>query len=172
MIETTLQTERTVLRMFTPEDLDALASIFGNANVMKYLGHDCQPIPREETETAILSMIKHWKERNFGRWAVIEKESNRLIGCAGFRSYEDTAELFYILDEPFWGKGFATEIAQECVRFGFEERDFDRIVAFTRLGNTASRNVLNKIGLNLQGNIKIFDIEAVQYVIKREDYKS
>ena len=172
MNESTLQTERTVLRMFTPDDLDALAAIFGNANVMKYLGLDCQPIPRAETEIAILSMIKHWKEKNFGRWAVVQKENNSLIGCAGFRSYEDAAELFYILDEPFWGKGLATEIAEECLRFGFEEREFDRIVAFTRPGNDASRKVLSKIGMSFEGDVKVFDIDAVRYVINREDYKS
>ncbi len=171
MTDSNLQTQRTVLRMFTPDDLDALAAIFGNANVMKYLGLDCKPIAREETETAILSMIKHWKERNFGRWAVINKEDNRLIGCAGFRSFEEIAELFYILDEPYWGKGLATEIAGECLRFGFEERGLNQIIAFTRPENAASRKVLDKINMRFDGEITVFGVEAVRYVFNREDYK-
>ncbi|MBA2736909.1 MAG: GNAT family N-acetyltransferase [Pyrinomonadaceae bacterium] len=171
MTDSNLQTQRTVLRMFTPDDLDALAAIFGNANVMKYLGLDCKPIAREETETAILSMIKHWKERNFGRWAVINKEDKRLIGCAGFRSFEEIAELFYILDEPYWGKGLATEIAGECLRFGFEERGLNQIIAFTRPENAASRKVLDKINMRFDGEITVFGVEAVRYVFNREDYK-
>ncbi len=171
MTDSTLQTRRTILRMFTPDDLNALAAIFGNANVMKYLGLDCKPIAREETEAAILSMIKHWKERNFGRWAVINKEDNRLIGCAGFRSFEETAELFYILDEPYWGKGLATEIAAECLRFGFEERGLHQIIAFTRPENAASRKVLDKINMRFDGEITVFGVEAVRYVFNREDYK-
>jgi len=171
MTDSNSQTQRTVLRMFTPDDLDALAAIFGNANVMKYLGLDCKPIAREETETALLSMIKHWKEKNFGRWAVINKEDNRLIGCAGFRSFEEIAELFYILDEPYWGKGLATEIAGECLRFGFEERGLNQIIAFTRPENAASRNVLDKINMRFDGEITIFGVEAVRYVFNREDYK-
>ncbi len=171
MIDSTLQTRRTILRMFTPGDTDALAAIFGSANVMKYLGLDCQPIAREETDTAVLSMIKHWKERNFGRWAVIGRENNRLIGCAGFRSFEETAELFYILDEPYWGKGLATEIAAECVKFAFERRGFDRIVAFTRPENAASRKVLDKIDMKFDGAITVFGVDAVRYVFERKDYK-
>ncbi|HEX8288529.1 MAG TPA: GNAT family N-acetyltransferase [Pyrinomonadaceae bacterium] len=172
MNKTKLQTRRTVLRMFTPDDLNELAAIFGNANVMKYLGLDCQPISREETETALLSIIKHWKEKNFGRWAIIEKENNRLIGCAGFRSYEDAAELFYILDEPFWGKGLATEVAGECLRFGFEERGFNRIVAFTRPENTASRRVMEKLGMSFEGEVTVFGVDAVLYLINGADYKA
>lgn len=173
MTEQTRQTQRTILRMFTPGDLDALAAIFGNANVMKYLGLDCKPISREETEIALDSIIKNWTERNFGRWAVIYKENDELIGCAGFRSYEEAAaELFYILDEPYWGKGLATEIAGECLRFGFEERDFNQIIAFTRPANAASRRVLEKIGMRFDGDITVFGVEAVQYVINREDYNS
>jgi RimJ/RimL family protein N-acetyltransferase len=171
MTDSKLHTRRTVLRMFTPDDLDALAAIFGNPNVMKYLGLDCQPIPRDETEIALHSMIKHWKERNFGRWAVINKEDNRLIGCAGFRSFEDVGELFYILDEPYWGKGLATEIAEECLRFGFEDRGFDRIVAIVRPENAVSRKVLDKIDMRFDKEIIVFGIEAIQYIYNREDYK-
>ena len=158
--------------MFTLEDLDALAAIFGNANVMKYLGLDCKPISREETETAIVSIIKHWKERDFGRWAVTCRENNQLIGCAGFRSYEESAELFYILDEPYWGKGLATEIAGECLRFGFKERDLTEVIALTRPANAASRRVLEKIGMRFDGEVTVFGIDAVRYILKCEDYES
>lgn len=171
MTDLILQTRRTVLRMFTPDDLDALAAIFGNPNVMKYLGLDCQPIPRDETEIALQSMIKHWKERNFGRWAVIGKENKKLIGCAGFRSFEDVGELFYLLDEPYWGKGLATEIAEECLRFGFEERGFERIIAIVRPENAVSRKVLDKINMRFDKEITVFGIEALQYIYNLEDYK-
>lgn len=171
MIDSILQTRRTVLRLFTPDDTDALAAIFGSAKVMKYLGLDGKPIEREETETALFSIIKHWEQKNFGRWAVISKESNQLIGCAGFRSFEENVELFYILDEPYWGKGLATEIAAECIKFGFERRGFDQIIAFTRPENAASRNVLAKIEMKYDGEITIFGVDAVRYVFDSEDYK-
>ena len=99
-----IETERIRLRMFTMDDLDDLALIFSNPRVMKYLGLDCQPISRDETEIILASIIKHWERNGFGRWAVVSKEDNKLIGCAGLRSYEGAAELVYLLDEPYWGK--------------------------------------------------------------------
>src|SRR5690349_5544655 len=131
------ETDRLLLRMFTPDDLDDLARIFAKPNVVKYLEVDTQPLSKKETQTALTSIIKHWKLNDFGRWAVISKESGDLMACAGFKSYEGLAELFYLLDEPYWGKGLATEIARACLEFGFKDRSFNKIVAFTRPQNTA-----------------------------------
>lgn len=164
------ETNRLLLRMFTPDDLDDLARIFAKPSVMKYLGLDGQPVLREETETALKSIIKNWELNGFGRWAVILKENGELIGCAGFRSYEGLAELFYLLDEPYWGKGLATEIARECLRFGFNDRRFDKIIAFVRPQNSASRRVLEKIGMRFIQEITIFGVFAVKYEILRENY--
>lgn len=167
-----IETERTVLRTFTMNDLDALASILGNPEVMKHLEIDCQPLSREKTEIALESIIKHWEKNGFGRWAVVCKEDNKLIGMAGFRTHEDIAELVYILDEPYWDKGLATEIASAILKFGFETQDFERIIALTRPANTASRKVMDKIGMSFKGKANVYGIPVVEYVISQEDYKS
>ena len=65
--KTEIETERLRLRQFTMGDLDELAPIFGNPQGMKYLGLNCQPVPREDTETALASMIRHWEQKGFGR---------------------------------------------------------------------------------------------------------
>ena len=166
-----IETERTVLRMPTIDDLDALAAIFGNPQVMKYLEADCQPLPREQTELALVSIINHWKKNGFGRWAVIFKENNKFIGLAGFRGHEDIAELFYVLDELYWGKGLATEIARDILKAGFERHDFPRIIAMTRPTNTASRKVLDKIGMRFEKELDVYGVWAVQYVIAKEDFQ-
>ena len=87
------------------EDLDDLDSIFSKPDVMKYLGLQGQPMTREETETALVSMIKHWERHGYGRLAVISKVDGQLIGCAGLRNFEDEAELVYLIDSPYWGQG-------------------------------------------------------------------
>ena len=170
--KTEIETERLRLRQFTMGDLDELAPIFGNPQVMKYLGLNCQPVPREETETALASMIRHWEQKGFGRWAVVLKENDKLIGCAGLRSYEGTAELVYLLDEPFWGKGLATEIARACLKYGFEKHNFPQIIAFTRPGNAASRHILDKIGMRFEREDLFFGIVAVLYSISQEEFFS
>ena len=166
-----VETARLLLRPFTGEDLDDLCEIFDKPGVMKYLGVDCQPMSRAETETALLSMIRHWRRHGFGRWAVVSKDDGRLIGCAGLRSYQAVAELVYLLDEPYWGRGLATEVARACLRFGFETQGFDRVVAFARLRNAASRRVLDKLGMSFDGETTVFGIHVAQYSLRRAEFR-
>ena len=167
-----LETARLRLRLFTPDDLDELARIFGNPRVMRYLGKQGEPMTRAETETALLSMIAHWQRHGFGRWAVVHKEPEILIGCAGLRSFEGIAELVYLLDQPFWGVGLATEIARACLRYGFEVQQLDHIIGLARPQNSASRHIMEKIGMRFEGEINVFEIDVVRYTIGREDYQS
>ena len=166
-----VETSRLLLRPFTGEDLDNFSTILRKPGVMKYLGADCQPMSRGETETALRSMIRHWRRRDFGRWAVVSKEGGRLIGCAGLRSYQAVAELVYLLDEPYWGRGLATEVARACLRFGFETQGFDLIVAFARPGNAASRRVLDKLGMSFDGETNVFGIHVAHYSLRREEFR-
>jgi ribosomal-protein-alanine N-acetyltransferase len=166
-----VETSRLLLRPFTGEDLDDFSTILRKPGVIKYLGAECKPMSRGETETALRSMICHWRRHGFGRWAVVSKDGGRLIGCAGLRSYQAVAELVYLLDEPYWGKGLATEIARACLRFGFETQGFDRIVAFARPRNAASRRVLAKLGMSFDGETNVFGVHVAQYSLRREEFR-
>ena len=74
----TIETERLLLRMFRPEDLDELASLLSDPDVVKYVG-DGNPVGREEADKALQSIIKHWETHGFGRWAAIDKATIRII---------------------------------------------------------------------------------------------
>src|SRR5712692_11266922 len=80
-----IETARLRLRMFRPEDLDDLAGLFADPDVMRYVGNG-KPVGREEAEKALLSIIQHWHRHGFGRWAVEEKETRRFVGFGGLRS--------------------------------------------------------------------------------------
>ena len=157
--------------MFTHADLDGLASIFSDPLVMKYLGTG-EPVSREETETALTSIIRHWHRHGFGRWAVVHKEDDSLIGYGGLRWLEGVGpELVYLLAQPYWGMGLATEIARACLRYGFELRQFDSIVAIAKPPNIASRRVMEKVGMSYEKQATYFNIDVVQYTISRDQYR-
>lgn len=166
------ETERTILRMFTMDDLDAVAAICSNPRVTRYMGINGTPISREEAKAALISILKHWEKNSFGRWAVVDKESNKLIGYAGIRSYDGTAELVYLLDEPFWNKGLATEISNAVINVGFEIYNFPLIIAITRPENKASIRVMEKIGMTFDKNDLVYEISAVIYELSKEDYQA
>ena len=164
-----IETDRLRLRMFTPGDLDQLLLVFGDPEVMKYLGIEAgTTLSREETKLVLQKMTEFWVRNGFGRWAVINKEDNKLIGLCGFRLLEDALELVYALAKPYWGRGFATEAARASLRFGFEELNYDRIVAITRHANTGSRRVMSKLLMTYEQDVNHYGVDGVRYVATRD----
>src|SRR5437870_3332158 len=165
-----IETERLLLRRFRPDDLDELAKLFADPDVMRYVGNG-QPIDRTEAERALRSIINHWERHGFGRWAVVDKQSNEFIGFGGLRSLFDTPEVVYHFSKENWGKGLATELARASLRFGFDDRGFDRIVAVAKPENRASIHVMQKLGMRFEMKTSYYNIEVVQYEITRNEFK-
>lgn len=166
-----IETARLHLRQFTPGDLDDLYPIFSDAEVVKFMKTGAV-VSREETASALTSIIKHWEKHGFGRWAVVLKETGKLIGYGGLRSLYGTPELVYLLAKPYWGLGLATELAKACLKWGFEERSYERIVAVTKPEHAASRRVMEKIGMVYEKDETYYDIHVVLYAISRSTHQS
>lgn len=60
----------------------------------------------------------------------------------------------YILDDRFWGKGYAAEGAQACLNYAFSVLHAPRVIADIRPENTASRRVAARLGMQEEG---VFD---------------
>src|SRR2546430_15406449 len=80
-----VETARLLLRMFHMDDLDHLAAMLADGEVMRYVAKGL-PISREESEIALHSIIKHWTDHGFGRWVVIDKETQAFAGYGGVRA--------------------------------------------------------------------------------------
>lgn len=169
MIAPEIETPRARLRMFTLDDLDDLCEILSDPDVVRHIGTGL-PITKEETEVALQSIIAHWERAGIGRWAVVDKASGRLIGWAGLRLLEGMPEVVYLLAKDYWGHGLATEIARACLRFGFCERCYGRIVAITKPGNLASQRVMRKLGMKYEGKACYYGYDVVQYTLAREEF--
>ena len=164
-----IETERLRLRMLRDSDLDDLAALFADPDVMRYVGNG-QPTDRAEAEKALASIISHWEREGFGRWAIEDKHTNEFLGYGGLRSLSGTPEVVYHFARRHWGKGFATETARASLAFGFNEKGFDRIVAIAKPGNAASIHVMEKIGMRFDKQTSYYDIEVVQYSITSEEF--
>src|SRR6267142_451568 len=167
-----IETSRLRCRMLSAADLDSLLLIVSDPEVMRYLGREPGKILlRQETKVILESMINFWKQHGFGRWAVVNKADDKLIGLCGFRLLDSVPELFYLFARANWGKGLATEAATAVLRFGFEELGFERIMAATRHANTASIRVLTKIGMRYETEISHSGVNALCYVSLRDEYQ-
>ena len=164
-----IETERLLLRRLRPDDLDDVAALVADRDVVRYVGNG-QPAGRDEAERALLSILRRWQEQGFGRWAISHRTNGEFIGIGGFRSLLGTPEIVYHLAKEHWGKGYATELARAALRFGFEDCGFDRIVAIAKPQNIASIHVMEKLGMQLEKHARYYDIDVVQYQIHREEF--
>jgi ribosomal-protein-alanine N-acetyltransferase len=166
-----IETERLTLRAFTPDDLDRLAEILSNPQVMRYMPGG-QPLSQEKAEANLRSILRHWDEHGFGWWAVIHKADARLTGWCGLTYVGELAEteVAYLFDQPYWGKGIGTEAAHASLRYGFEELKLDRIIALAVPENVGSWRVMGKNGLIFETRLHLWDLELVKYGIAREAF--
>jgi len=108
----------------------------------------------ETAEEAFSEMVEHWKINEFGTWSIREKENPEfIIGFGGLadRLYgeETKLNLGYRFDKKYWGKGYATELAQTAIAFGFNELNKNEIFALVRPKHLASIKVLVKCKMKL-----------------------
>ena len=88
-------------------------------------------------------------------WAVVEIESDDVIGSIGLDLFEDrrAAELGYIFAPWRWGRGYATEAARAVIDCAFGELGLDVVHSHAAVINPASCRVLAKSGLRRIGNV-------------------
>ena len=163
-----LETERLILRTWTPDDAQRLFEICGDAAVMKYIGTRKPYDIIEQARQFLIWATNYQAENNFCRWAVVEKASGEIVGSCGFARPHRTEEieLGYLFARTFWGNGFATEAAGACLKYGFEKLEFPETIAITDLENVASHKVLEKIGFKKRGIEKIDDEDNLIYIAK------
>ncbi|MFD8527816.1 GNAT family N-acetyltransferase [Streptosporangium canum] len=147
-----LGTERLVLRRWREEDLEPLAVIDGDPEVMRFIG-DGSVRTREQTVAALALMERRWDERGFGLFAVELRETGELAGWVGLNvpgslpEVMPAVEIGWRLGRPFWGRGIATEAAREALRFGFTEVGLDRIISICHINHHASARIMAKLGM-------------------------
>ncbi len=165
-----LETERLVVRRWAPDDAEVAFAIYGNPEVMRYVGTGHAHPSVEHTQAVLARVIARYAEQpGLGFWAVDEKASGRLVGGAALLPLPGDAdappeiEVAYHLAHVAWGQGYATEIARACVRYGFERLGLKRIIGLVYPENAASRRVLEKAGLAWEGRDHYFGHELDRF---------
>ena len=77
-----LETDRLMLRAPVPEDADALAPMYADPEVMRFVG-DGRTLTRSETERSVRRMIERWDADGFGLFTTVRKEDEAVIGRVG-----------------------------------------------------------------------------------------
>lgn len=148
----TLTTARLAVRRFTAGDLDLLRRLHSNPEVMRYAGGLQTP---EQTEAILRDRILAYYDEHpgLGIWLTHERDTGAPVGMHLLNHLrgESLIQVGYLLYPEYWGRGYATEMAERVLRYGFAELGLPEICAITDLPNVPSQRVLLKIGLHRHG---------------------
>jgi RimJ/RimL family protein N-acetyltransferase len=159
-----IQTTHLTLRPLEPNDAGVLHWIYQSEGVLRYFPNPVPP-PLEKVQRFIAGQQVHWEKHGYGDWGVVPDGESEIIGWAGlqFLPELDETEVGFLLDRPFWGKGYATEAALASLQFGFERFGLDHIIALVHPENLASRRVIEKCGMSYIETLSLWGIELMRY---------
>jgi len=161
------ETDRLLLRQFTLKDVTILLELNSDPVVLKYLH---EPLLQDEAhaETILKTIILPQYEKKLGRWAVHLKDDNSFLGWCGlkYRPELEEIDLGYRFMQTAWGKGFATEAAQETLEYGFKKLNLSLITGRAHIENLASIRVLEKIGMEYIGEGIVDDCPVKTFIMK------
>ena len=134
-----IETERLILREFTPEDFSALFEILSDPETMQ---HYPQPFDAERTKGWIKWNLQNYKEFGFGLWAVVLRETGELIGDCGLTLQMIDGDLLpeigYHIHKKHWRKGFGSEAARAVRDWAFEHTEYDCLYSYMKYTNIGS----------------------------------
>lgn len=153
-----VESERLVVRHFESSDVDALVSLFGSPDVMRFSdGVKSVQWVRDWLKQCIENV-----DQNIGvaPWAVDEKNSAETIGYCGLFYFPDICgqseiELGYRFARHRWGHGFATEAVCAVRDHAFRVMNIPRLIAIVDPQNSASINVAEKAGFSYEKDVML-----------------
>lgn len=147
-----LRTERLILRETALEDFDFMVDLWANRDVVRHIGG--QAFSRHDTWLRHLRNHGIWAFLGYGYWTLVERETGRLIGHAGFGDFKrelepdisGMPEAGWVLSPEFHGLGYATEAMKAAHAWCDEVVKPEQTCCLIDPENTASIHVAKKLG--------------------------
>ncbi len=146
---TPIETPRVTLREFTAADAQRWWQLQCDPRMSRYTA-DGGVQSAEEIERILRDVVcADYRTYGYGRWAVIHREHDQLIGFSGLKylPQHDEVDIGYRFAPDYWGQGLATESSAAVMEYGWNVLQLQRIVGMVLPENTASVRVLEKLGL-------------------------
>lgn len=161
------ETERLIVREFMDTDIKNLYSLLSDPDVMKYCSGS---LNIEETQKWIKSIKKYYDKYGYDYWVAIDKITGEFIGQLGIIKQEVDNEwidcIAFMIRKDKWSKGYATEGGKGCIAYGFQVLKRKKLYATVEPMNTASKSVLEKIGMEYEREAVCFNTTIHLYSIE------
>ncbi len=162
-----LETNRLYLRKIQRDDYSPICAILQDIDVMYAWEH---AFSDEEVSEWIDENIMRYDRDGYSYWAVIEKDTNQLIGVTGLIAEQADNEkcvgIGYIYRKSSWKSGYALEGALACVKYAFETLHIDEVTAQIRPNNLSSRKVAEKLGMTIRKEfVKVYKEKKMEHLL-------
>lgn len=155
----TIQTSRLTLKKITESDANDVYEYSSDPEVSKYLlWYPHKNI--EYTKEYLYRLKNDYRIGRYYDWGVYIRGGNcdgKMIGTCGFTSfdlYNNSAEVGYVLNRNFWGRGLSSEALAAVIEFGFDKLLLHRIEARFIIDNANSKKVMEKCGMKYEGILR------------------
>lgn len=171
MIGMALVTERLILDAWQSADWTAFRPIATDVEVMRYITGGV-PWSDEQIQAFVGRQMELYRTRGFCRWKLLRKPDRTLIGFCGVGLWREglDLEIGWWLARSCWGHGLATEAARLALADAFERVRLERIVSIAMPGNRASTRIMEKLGLEFDGEFENEGVRLVRYAISQAQY--
>lgn len=150
---TEIKTARLTFRRLKVEDASDMYEYASRPETTEHL------LWRPHTDVSFTALLlknlqRQYADGEFFDFAVIWNENGKMIGTSGFTAYEPkdrTAEIGYVLNPDYHGRGIATECLSVMMDFAFTRLNVDRVECRYLVGNDASLRVMQKCGMTHEG---------------------
>ncbi|MGL5858149.1 MAG: GNAT family N-acetyltransferase [Angustibacter sp.] len=150
-----LRTERLVLRDFDPSDEEAVHAFAGDPAVTRFTGWG--PNTPADSRTFVRDCAAQAADPHRMVFNLAAVAGGVLVGSVAVWVENAThrrGEIGFVFHPSVWNRGYATEAAQELIRFGFVELGLHRIAATCHPENAGSVRALTKAGLRQEGRLR------------------
>lgn len=148
------ESSRLGFRNWKEEDLIPFAQLNVDPDVMEFFP---SLLTKEESDAAAARYQKEIDEKGYGLWAAELKSTKEFIGFIGFHEatfeseFTPCIEIGWRLHKKYWNQGFATEGALKCLTLAKNFFTVSDIYSFTAAINKRSERVMQKIGMQKEG---------------------
>ncbi len=167
LLKMIIETRRLLLREFVIEDAAEVFRINSDPEVVRY-AEGMTPSSVEETLGHLKAgPLADYARYGYGRWAVVDRGSDTLIGMCGpkFLVGLGEVEMGYRLARNRWGLGLATEAAAAALDHVRDELGLDHLIALIMEENAASIRVVEKLGMKYTGVVPFEGTDVLRYEI-------
>ncbi|WP_088102958.1 GNAT family N-acetyltransferase [Halalkalibacter urbisdiaboli] len=151
------ETNRLILRKITLGDLDDIYEFSSDPEVAHHMTWEVNKSKDETLNNFVKVVIEGYENGQSADWAITHKESKKVIGTCAFVDWSNEhkkAEIGYVLNKNYWGKGLASEAIKEIIKFGFETLQLNRIEGGCDTDNISSEKVMLKAGFEYEGTLR------------------